>query len=131
MPLASKHSEGIVWLKLSKQSIQKLKNAFPPNYPNTFYDHVTLVFGTQRNLFEDIIGDSATIVVYAYAKNHQVEAARVQHDGLPDTYGVPHITLSTQLGIKPFASVRMLQEDHYEKTVSPLELEGVIEFVTL
>ena len=126
-----KGGEGIVWLKLSQTSAEQLRQAFPPQYPNQFYDHVTLVFGAQKTLYEDLVGNHATIRVYAYAKNDEVEAVRVHTGALPDTYGVPHITLSTQKGIKPFASVMMLQGDHHETEIQPFELEGHIEFIEI
>lgn len=123
--------EGIVWLKLNDESINKLKAMYPPLYPNEYYHHVTLVFGTQRSLFEEIIGRDASVVVHAYARDQNAEAVRVHTNELPDTYGVPHITLSTQRGVKPFASVLMLQGDHHEEQVDQFELSGKVEFIPL
>ncbi|EDK72757.1 metal dependent phosphohydrolase [candidate division TM7 genomosp. GTL1] len=128
---AQEDKEGILWLKLNPSSKQKLKDTFPPLYTNQFYDHATLKghhAHATRSEVAELIGQPANIEVYAYAKNDKVEAVRIHAHGLPDTYGVPHITLSTKQGIQPFESVAMLKADHDEKPVKPLELEGIIEF---
>jgi len=123
---------GILWLKLEEASRQTLQAHFPPKYPTTYYDHVTLAFGTNQELVRGLIGITATVRAYAYASNTEIEAVRVQTNGLPDTYGVPHITLSAQPGVEPFKSVAMLQGEHGEVPISPnLKLFGVIEFIPL
>ena len=128
----SPNTKGILWLQLSPQSQAQLKQAFPPRYPNSFYHHVTLAFGVTRQEVEQYIGQPAVVQAYAYASNVQVEAVRVATDGLPDTYGVPHVTLSTATGIEPFESVAMLQAQHHEVSIEPpLELQGIMAFIPL
>lgn len=120
---------GILWLALSDKSHDKLKKAFPPRFANEFYHHVTLAFGTPQLEVTQFIGRTAKAEVYAHAANNKVEAVRVTTFGLPDTYGVPHVTLSTAEGIEPFESVAMLRGNHDETQVQPpLVLEGLLEF---
>ena len=40
----------------------------------------------------------------------------------------PHITLSTATGIKPFASVAMLKNEHNETPLEPMTLTGTVQF---
>ena len=124
--------KGILWLKLHEQSRQLLRDAYPPKYPHSFYDHVTLAYGVSEGSVQQYVGLETSVSAYAYASNNQVEAVRVHTESLPDTYGVPHITLSTQKGIKPFAAVAMLTSEHIEIPCEPpLVLAGRIEFVAL
>jgi hypothetical protein len=120
---------GILWLRLDADSKELLQKLYPHKYPAEYYHHVTLVFGTTRELLRHPIGTLATVRAYAHAHNADIEAVRVETDGLPDTYGVPHITLSAQPGVGPFRSVAMLQGDHQEEPIDPpLELKGDLEF---
>ncbi len=122
--------QGILWLKLDEASKGQLQEEYPPRYPNVFYDHVTLVFEAHQAAVNYLIGKKAVAHVLAYARNDHVEAVRVDTHGLPDTYGVPHVTLSTEEGIEAFESVAMLQSEHHEESVDPpLELDGTIEFI--
>lgn len=124
--------KGVLWLKLDNASRRRLRELYPPKYPNEFYDHVTLAFGVPKNSVEHLIGTTAQATVYAHAQNDKTEAVRVTTDNLPDTYGVPHVTLSTQSGIEPFESVAMLQGDHEESAISPpFVITGTIQFIPL
>ncbi len=122
--------QGILWLKLDGASKGELQKAYPPRYPNIFYDHVTLIFGAHQEAVNHMIGKNALAHVLVHAYNDRVEAVRVNTHGLPDMYGVPHITLSAQEGVEPFESVAMLQSEHHEEPVDPpVELDGTIEFI--
>ena len=122
---------GILWLKLSSDAQANLRAAYPPMYSDTYYDHVTLLFDVRRKEVAAHIGQHAEVAVYAHANNDDIEAVRVT-SSLPDTYGVPHITLSARPGITAFASVAMLHGDHDETArPAPLLLDGIIEFVPL
>ena len=122
---------GILWFVLDRASIDRLKKAVAPRYENEFYHHVTLQYGVTRQTVVPFIDKPWAIKMYAVAHNTQTQAGRVDTRGLPDTYGLPHITLSTAEGVKPFASVAMLQGEHQEAAVEPIELTGTIEFVLL
>jgi len=123
---------GILWLKLDEASRQLLQANFPATLVMPFYDHVTLAYDVSRESIAPYIGQSAGVVAYAYATNGKVEAVRVETAGLPDTYGVPHVTLSTAVGIQPFEAVAMLHGEHAEQPIEPsLTLTGKLEFVPL
>ncbi len=120
---------GILWFVLDEASVAKLRQIAPPLYANEFYHHVTLRYGVSKGEVAQYIGKEWRIKVTAIAHNSEVQACRVQTDGLPDEYGVPHITLSTAPGIKPFASVAMLQGAHDERRLEqPVELSGRVQF---
>lgn len=104
----------------------------PTPYHDIFYDHITLAFDVPKTAVVDFIGKKAQAKVYAHAYNQDVEAVRVTTYSLPDTYGVPHITLSTQKGIQPFGSVAMIKNPHNEEAAEPsFDVYGKIEFVAL
>jgi hypothetical protein len=125
-------NNGILWLKLDQDSKQLLEESYPPRYPRIFYDHVTLAFGVTRGSVSHLIGQAATVQAYAHAHNAQIEAVRIEPNELPDTYGVPHITLSALEGTAPFQSVAMLKAEHEESAIDPpLTLNGFLEFMPL
>lgn len=115
---------------LDEESSARLRRAIPPIYPKTFYHHVTLLYDVGRSEAEGLIGKSWTVEAYAAAHNSQAQACRVRTNGLPDTYGVPHVTLSTATGIAPFASAAMLKGEHDEQPLDPpIRLTGRLEFI--
>lgn len=122
---------GILWFVLDRSSTERLRLAVPPRYKNEFYHHVTLQYGVARQAVAAFIDKPWTIKVYAVAHNNEAQACRVDTNGLPDTYGVPHVTLSTAEGIPPFASVAMLQGEHEEIAIEPIELTGRVAFELL
>lgn len=125
------NQRGILWLKLSPTSKDTLRLTYPPKYTDTYYDHVTLLFDVTHDEVAKQIGKHAVVKVYAHAFDDSIEAVRVE-SALPDTYGVPHITLSAQSGVEAFRSVAMLGGDHTETPCSePFSIDGTIEFVPL
>lgn len=122
---------GILWLKLSPESRQALAAAYPAKFEDIYYDHQTLLFGVDRKDVAEYIGKQESAEVYAHSYNDRIEAVRVR-SRLPDTYGVPHITLSARTGVKAFESVAMLRSEHAEvHRDTPLVVTGTLEFVPL
>lgn len=121
---------GILSLQLSAESKDTLRKLYPAKYPDIYCDHVTLVYGAPEEAVQYYTGKEAIASVFAYANNQQVEAVRVSTHGLPDTYGTPHITLSTKEGVAPFASVAMLKGRHDEQPLeTEIDLKGTVEFI--
>ncbi len=120
--------QGILWFVLDEASSERLRQAVPPRFATLYYHHMTLQHGVGAPAVEQYIGKPWTVEAYAAAYNDEVQACRVRADGLPDMYGVPHITLSTAPGVKPFASVAMLQGKHEEAPIEPLPLTGTVAF---
>ncbi len=131
MNISDTKVHGILWLKLDERSKQLLQQRFPASYVSKHYDHVTLAYDAARSTVENHIDKPASVDVYAYAKNDKAEAVRVDTHGLPDTYGVPHITLSTIDGVEPFESVTMLKSEHDEIAIEPFVVSGTLEFILL
>lgn len=118
----------MMWLALDHASRESLRKAFPSKYTQEFYHHVTLKANLPQEVVDKLAGTHHEVEAYAHAFNDDVEAVRVRTHNLPDTYGVPHITLSSRKGIEPFESVFMLKASHTETPISPpLKLSGVIE----
>lgn len=123
---------GILWFVLDETSAAALRRAVAPLYPNEYCHHVTLRYGVAREEVEQFIGKKWEVVAHAVAWNDKAQACPVETNGLPDEYGVPHVTVSTAKGVKPFASVAMLQGEHKEESLDPtIVLAGTVEFVYL
>jgi len=121
---------GILWFVLDEDSRERLRRAVPPMYSKQWYHHITLLYGVERSAAEEFIGKPWAIEAYASAHNRQAQACRVNANGLPDTYGVPHVTLSTATGVAPFAAAAMLKGEHDEQPLdSPIRLTGQLEFI--
>lgn len=121
---------GILSLQLSIESTELLQRLYPAKYQDIYCDHVTLVYGAPEEAVKYYTGKAAIASIFAYAHNQRVEAVRVATHGLPDTYGTPHITLSTQEGVDPFESVAMLKSEHDEQPLeTEIDLEGTVEFI--
>jgi hypothetical protein len=120
---------GILWFVLDEESAAQLRTLVPARFEKTWYHHITLRYGVERYEVAAIIGQRHQIEAYAVAFNDQAQAVRVETNGLPDEYGVPHITLSTTAAVKPFASVAMLKGGHDESKIEPpIALNGTVEF---
>jgi hypothetical protein len=125
---------GILWLVLDEASQAALHEHVPPVFENVFCHHVTLWhdISPDDEQVAALANTTQTISAYAIADNGKAQAVRVKTPGLPDKYGVPHITISTAKGVTPFQSVAMLQGDHTEVPLDPpLTLTGTIQFEPL
>jgi choline dehydrogenase-like flavoprotein len=119
---------GTLRLVLDEASREALRAKAPPLFAgNEFYHHQTLRFGVPKAEVADWIGRTVSTTVYAVAWNKEVQAARVQASELPDENGVPHVTLTTAQGVKPYASVAMLEGDHHEQPLD-MTLTGTLVF---
>ncbi len=120
---------GILWFVLDAPSSERLRKAVPALYPKHYYHHVTLLYGIGRETVASLIGQTHDIEAYAVAHNNQAQAVRVRAQDLPDTYGVPHVTLSTAQGVPPYESVAMLEGEHTEAPLNPpIVLSGTVQF---
>ncbi|HEX6258889.1 MAG TPA: hypothetical protein VFZ48_05415 [Candidatus Saccharimonadales bacterium] len=121
--------KGILWLRLDEPSRARLLQACPPRHATTYCHHVTLRHGVTAQEYEALFGRQCTVEVYEACWDGSVQAVRVNTHGLPDQYGVPHVTISAADGIAPFTSVAMLKDPAHHHQKLSLELSGVIEFV--
>ncbi|HYG83598.1 MAG TPA: hypothetical protein VD907_01850 [Verrucomicrobiae bacterium] len=125
-------TNGILWLKLDTHSKKVLLEACPQRYEQLFCDHVTLRYDVPRAEVEGWIGTQTEVVAYEHCWNSNTQAVRVDSLELPNQYGVPHVTISTTAGTKPFTSVTMLQTGNCQRQpIDRLVLSGVIQFVSL
>ena len=134
MTAPSTSENGILWLVLDEASQATLREHITPLFEHIFCHHVTLLYGIAASdeRVAASLNTTQTIEVYALAHDDKAQAVRVKTNGLPDTYGVPHITISTGKGIEPFHSVAMLQGEHTEVPLDPpLTLSGTVQFELL
>lgn len=125
--------KGILWLVLDNASQAALKARCQPMYEDVFCHHVTLAYGIEPRdpRIAEFAGQTHTVASYAHARNGKVQAVRVRTGGLPDTYGVPHVTISAD-NVPPYESVAMLQSEHTEVPLDPpLMLSGTVEYAPL
>ena len=93
----------------------ELMRKYPSDLPNKYYHHSTNVFGTQP--FDEREGDRMVLHIIGRLRNEFVDALVVENPNSVNK--IPHITLATAEGIKPFRSNRELEE-HYDE-VEPLD----------
>lgn len=79
---------------------QELMSKYPSNLPNKFYHHSTNRFGKQP--FDDREGEPMVLKIKGRLTNEYVDALVV--DNPNSVNDIPHITLATADGIKPFQS---------------------------
>jgi len=122
-------SNGMLWFVLDDRSQANLRSSCPAQFPRAFGDHATLRFDVPLSAaYEKLVGKPHTIEVYEHCWNNRVQAVRVRTNGLPDQYGVPHVTVSA-VG-EPFESVAMLKGSHHSEPLS-LTLNGTVKFIPL
>lgn len=93
---------------------------------NIFADHVTLVFKPYpEDQLKYTFGEKVKLKVIGYCFDEKSQAVVVDTDQLCKN-SVPHITVSTNTGIKPFYSNQLLANG-WEKC-SPFYLDAVIEY---
>ena len=116
---------GYISIALDTDSVSKLKEAFPPTFPNIFYHHVTVAYmpDTADEAF-DFYGEGDTVsfeTAFAPVVFAGVQCIRV--DGVRSTNRYPHITLSTEPGTSPAKSNEVLLERGTEPAPS-IKLKG-------
>jgi hypothetical protein len=123
--------KGLLWLRLDEPSRTRLLSICSPRFKTIFCDHVTLRFGIVLTAeYQQLIGSQHTVHAYEHCWNDTIQAVRVITHGLPDQYGVPHVTISAAEGIEPFLSVEMLHGQHHQyEPLNSIPLTGTVEFV--
>jgi hypothetical protein len=108
---------------LSDKGKSELKKHYKGEHTNKFGHHTTLQFGAKVK--DGMQGETVSLKVIGYAKSDEVEAIVIElPKGLTTKNKVPHITLTTANGIKPFASNALLEKG-YEK-IKPFTIEGTV-----
>lgn len=112
-------TDTIYWgVKLDDESVAKLLYSFPPEHSNVYAEHMTVSFRPSAEVdakLRERLGEEVTLKVTGYAVDRYGQAVTV--DGFPRTDpGVPHVTISTALGVGPVYSNRLV-----EKGVGPAD----------
>jgi len=84
---------------------KELMNKYPTKLPNKFYHHSTNKFGKQP--FDDREGEKLRLHIIGRLTNDVVDALVVENPNSVNE--IPHITLATAEGIKPFESNNQLK----------------------
>jgi hypothetical protein len=112
-------------LLLTPESKAVIKRKYPGVHPNYYGEHVTLEF--QPKFMPDNIGDEVIIEVTGYAVDSRGEALVVKLNTVTSSNDVPHITLSTAHGTKPFYSNDLLKDKFRIATLkNPFKIKTVI-----
>ena len=94
---------------------EELMRKYPSNLPNKYYHHSTNKFGKQP--FDKREGQKLTLHIIGRLITDKVDALVV---GNPNSDNeIPHITLATNNGIKPFKSNEELKL--YKDKIQPLD----------
>ena len=119
--------KGYIAVVLDTASVAKLKEAFPPAFPNIFYHHVTVAYMPDTadeafDFYEE--GDVVSFeTAFAPVVLSGVQCIRV--DGVKSVNRNPHITLSVEPGTSPAKSNEVLLLS--EKELAPsIELKGTV-----
>lgn len=92
----------------------ELMRKYPSNLPNKFYHHSTNKFGKQP--FDDREGEKMRLHIIGRLTTDKVDVLVVEN---PNSINkIPHITLATAEGIKPFESNSELEK--YTDAIKPL-----------
>lgn len=112
---------------LIHNSKSKLLSHFPAKHQNVFAEHCTLKFGLSEEDIKNLsVGQEVKILVNGYAEDEKGQAVSVELKGIKSNNIIPHITISTAIGVKPFYSNELLKKDLQK--VSHLELDGIVDF---
>ena len=111
-------------VRLTNESVELLKNRFPPVHPNEFYHHMTINFGVKE--YPETLGETVELTVVGYKEDESAQAVVVT--GISSKNKIPHITLSTAEGVKPVYSNQMLQ-DGFEQ-IEPFKITGTVSSFT-
>ena len=112
---------------LDQGNMEKLLKRFPLAYENKWADHVTLMFG-KLDKYKSLgykLGETITIEIDGYVDTEGVQAVRVKN--INSTNSIPHITLSTDKGVKPFKSNSVLNHSRNIKPVT-FKVKGRVGF---
>jgi hypothetical protein len=110
----------------SKKQLLTFIESKSPLLPNIFADHVTLVFKPYpEDKLKYTFGEKVKLKVIGYTLSDKAQVVVVDTDQLCKN-SIPHITVSTNTGIKPFYSNQLLA-DGWEKC-TPFLLDATIEY---
>jgi hypothetical protein len=109
-------------LLLTPKSKELVFRKFKGIHPNKYGEHVTLEFSPRH--MPDNIGDIVNIEVIGYSSDDKGEALVVSLNTVSSKNKVPHITLSTASGVKPFYSNELLS--HGYESITPIKIETVV-----
>lgn len=94
---------------------KELMDKYPSELPNKYYHHSTNKFGRQP--FDEREGEKMTLHIIGRLITDKVDALVVENPNSDND--IPHITLATNVGIKPFQSNEELNL-HADK-IQPLD----------
>lgn len=101
----------ILYHALFVVDVNKLKEMFPPKHINLFYHHTTIEFKPSN--YENFdLGNKSKLKIIGRLTTDIVDVLLV--DNPKSKNNIPHITLSTAEGIKPFQSNSELEKNKHK-----------------
>jgi Fungal tRNA ligase phosphodiesterase domain len=116
--------KNIVWLKLDKESQQKLLKAFKPKFSKIGCDHITLDWNTDLEYWKKFEGKKYELEVNKITNDEVIQAIPVNLETLEvkSINKIPHITVSREPQAHPFHSNTMLHLADSYKNFSPVKI---------
>jgi len=111
---------------LDTESVAKLFSTFPPEHPNIYAEHMTIIYDPsdedEQNL-APLCGTKVNLEVIGYSTDTKGQAVVVS--GMDRIGGgIPHITISCSQRVKPFYSNKLLSNGYED--APPVSLSGIV-----
>ena len=116
--------KGILWAVLQDPI------GVQPLFSNGNPHHCTLVYGANREDWDEWIGREFDAEIYRLAANNRIQAFGINlPSAVPFTGKVPHITISWADGVTPVESADMLLGAHWKLSWQPVTVKMKVEFL--
>ena len=110
-----KQEQFVIFTAQNVDNPNELMAKYPSELPNKYYHHSTNKFGRQP--FDKREGEKMTLHIIGRLTTDKVDALVVENPNSDND--IPHITLATNIGIKPFQSNEELKL--YKNQIKPLD----------
>lgn len=120
-------STGVVYVGvfLDEASRAELLTQVPPAHADVHASHLTIAFRPSAELLATLpLGEERELEVFAVAADDRGQAVAVR--GVASANAVPHITVSTAPGTKPFYSNDLLARTPL-LVIEPFRIRGVVD----
>jgi len=124
--------KGALWIVLTEESKNRIRQICPPIFSKVYIDHVTLQYNIELpEEYKPYVDSTQKILLKEICHNDKIQAIYVGIK-LPSKNKFPHITISAKEGVHSVESNQMLESEH-ESTSIPGEIrvEGIVKFLPI